>query len=366
MAENLINLFEYEAEAKKRMPSLEYQRIAGGAGEEFTLRRNREIYGTIMLRPKMLTDVSSVKTATTVLGHKMSFPVMLAPAGFHARAHKDGEVASVRAAGAEGVVMMLSSAALKTMEEVALAGAGTRWFQQYFFRDKGLNLEFANRAEKAGYKAICVTVDSKARPKRDRDLRNSNASLTLPNYKGLGLKENGEGSKVLFDIRDPGATFEDLEWLASKTRLPVIPKGVMRGDDARRCVEHGAKAVVVSNHGGGILDTEFSAIEMLPEVVEAVDGKAEVYVDGGIRRGSDIVKALALGARAVLIGRPVFWGLAVAGEEGVRGVLQVLREETQMTMAMCGVADVKAIDLSLIGGVSPLADVLSQPGWRMG
>ncbi|MCZ6867196.1 MAG: alpha-hydroxy acid oxidase [Chloroflexi bacterium] len=364
MVDSPINLFDYEALAKERLPKAEYDLIAGGATDEITVRRNRAAYNDIMLRPRTMVDVTQRDLSTTMLGQRIEFPVVVAPAGFHARVHPEGELATARAAGAEGTLMVVSSAATYTLEEISKTATGPLWFQQYFYRDRGLTMEMAQRAQEAGYTALCVTLDSKGKSKRERDIRNNPSRSTLPNYAGLDLEENSlelgaHPRKKLHDIRDHSATWDYLDWFVANAPLPVVPKGVMTSEDARLCVEHGVKALIVSNHGGGVLDTTLASIEMLPEVVEVVDGRLEVYVDGGIRRGADVVKALALGAKAVLIGRPIFWGLAVDGEAGVRGVLRILREEIDMTMALCGCPTVDSIDRGLVATTSPLIKALS-------
>ena len=366
MATGPINIYEYEALAKERLSKSEYDFIAGGATDEITIQRTRAVYDAIMLRPRMLVDVSHVDTSTKVLGQEIRFPIMLDPAGAHGRAHPDAELASARAAGAEGTIMVVSSAASYTLEEIARAATGPIWFQQYLYRDQGLTREMARRAEEAGYSVICVTLDSKVRPKRERNIRNNYVSPTPPNYAGLNVGEyswefNPDAPRGLNDIRDPSSTWEDLDWLVANTSLPVTVKGIMTGEDARLCVEHGVKGLIVSNHGARQLDTTFATIEVLPEVVEAADGRLEVYLDGGIKRGADVVKALALGAKAVLMGRPIFWGLAVNGEAGVRDVLQILRDELEMTMAMCGRPTIDDLDATLLGIASPLIEALGQP-----
>jgi 4-hydroxymandelate oxidase len=231
------------------------------------------------------------------------------------------------------------------------------------FKDRGLTIEMAQRAEAAGYAALCLTLDAKVKPKRERNIRNHYVGPASPNYANV----NVTGSNWSFgldaptganDLRDPASTWADLDWLSAHTRLPLVVKGIMVGEDGRQAAEHGAKGVIVSNHGARYLDTTLATIEALPEVVEAVAGRAEVYLDGGIRRGTDVFKALALGARAVLIGRPIFWGLAVAGETGVQMVIEMLRDELDATMGMCGRTTVASVDRECLVGVSPLWAVL--------
>ena len=274
-------------------------------------------------------------------------------------------MATVRAAGKADTLMVLSSHSAKTLEDVAEAATGPIWFQQYFFKDRELTLGMAARAKEAGYSALCLTLDAKIVPKRERNIRNDYVSPVSPNYAHLDLgthswKFAADAPAGPSDIRDQATTWTDLEWLAGETKLPIVVKGIMTGEDGRRAAESGAKAVIVSNHGTRYLDTTFTTIEVLPEVVEQVAGKAEVYMDGGIRRGTDIVKALALGARSVLLGRPLFWGLAVDGEDGVSSMLEILRDELAATMGMCGRSSIDSIDLDTLGGISPLQQLFDR------
>ena len=361
-----VNIFEYEQLAKDKIEKGHYDFIAGGATDEITIRRTRVVFDSIMIRPRMMVDVSQRDLSTTVLGQKISLPVMLDPAGNHSAAHPDAEIASVKAAGAAGTLMILSSHASRTLEDVAASASGPLWFQQYFFKDRGLTLEMAARAEEAGYSAICMTLDAKIKPKRERNIRNGYVGPVSPNYAQLDLgshswKFAADAPAGPSDIRDTAAVWSDLDWFASSIRLPVVVKGIMAGEDGRLSAENGAKAVIVSNHGGRYLDTTPATIEVLPEVVAAVDSKAEVYLDGGIRRGTDIYKALALGARSVLIGRPLFWGLAVDGEAGASAVLEILRDELDATMGMCGRATVDSIDKEGLTTLSPLLSTFPQP-----
>ena len=363
MDDRPVNLYEYESLAKERMPKPEWDFVEGGATDEITISRTRQAFDSIMLRPRMLVDMDERDLSTTVLGERIDFPVMLCPAGHHIRAHPDAENATVRAASAMDVGMILSSGSSVVMEDIASAATRKIWFQQYFFRDRAVTELMAHRADDSGFSALCITLDASIRSKRERNLRNNYMIPASPNYDGLrrtqGFAPSSDDAPPTFSgMVSPKVTWDEFDWLASKTDLPLIAKGVMTGEDARLAVEHGVKAIIVSNHGGRSLDPTFATIEALPEVVEAVDGRAEVYLDGGIRRGTDIVKAIALGARAVLIGRPIFWGLAVNGEEGLKHVLQILRDELESTMGLCGKPDIASIDRSVVGTVSPLASAL--------
>jgi len=367
MTASPINIYEYEALAKERLPQAEYDFIAGGATDELTLRRTRAVFDAIMLRPRMLVDISQPDLSTTVLGQPIPFPILVDPAGGHGRAHADGELATVRAAGAMGTVMLLSSGSTYRLEEVAQAATGTIWFQQYLYKDQGLTQRMAHRAQEAGYSALCLTLDSTVRAKRERNIRNNYSSPSSPNYAGLEVPGeyswglSSDAPRGVNQLIDRAATWPYIDWLADHTPLPLVVKGIMTAEDARLCAEHGVKGIIVSNHGARQLDTTFASIEVLPEVVEAVEGRCEVYLDGGIRRGTDILKALALGARAVLIGRPLFWGLAVDGEAGVRAILQILRDELEMAMGMCGRPTIASLDRSVLGTMSPLLSVLHPP-----
>ena len=369
MANRPINIYEFEALSNDRMPKHEYDFVAGGATDEITLRRTRDAFDSIMLRPKMLVDISQMDVSTTVLGQRIEFPVMADPSGGHGRAHPDGELATARAAGAMGTVMVLSSGSSYTLEEVARAATGPIWWQQYLYSDRGLTMELADRAKSAGYSVLCITLDSTVQAKRERNIRNDYSSPPSPNYAHLELPEwqtwevSSDAPRGVNALIDRKATWSYLEWLAANTSMPVVVKGVMTGEDGRLAAEHGAKGIIVSNHGARQLDTTFASVEVLPEVVKAVEGRAEVYLDGGIRRGTDVLKALALGARAVLMGRPLFWGLAVDGEAGVSTVMGFLKDELAQAMGMCGRPTIDSIDTSLIGTVSPLHSVLAPPDW---
>ena len=344
-----VNIFEYEALARERLPKPQYDFIAGGATDEITIRRSRTVFDSIMLRPRVMVDAGHRDLSTTVLGEKISFPVMCDPAGDHGRAHPDGELATVRAAGSVGALAVISSHSTYTLEEIAQAATGPIWFQQLFYLDRGVTRELVQRVEEAGYTAVCLTI-GQVGGKRERNIRNRYVNQSSPNYEwahSLG--------------HNPWATWDELDWLAANTRLPLVLKGLTHGEDAKLSIEYGAKAVVVSNAGGRKLDTTITTIEALPEVVEAVDGRIEVYLDGGVRRGTDVIKALALGARAVLFGRPVFWGLAVDGEAGVRAVLEMIRDELDGAMAVCGRPTIDSIDVSLLAGISPLHSLLGPP-----
>ena len=351
-----INLAEVESRALGRLTPMARDYYASGATDEVTLRWNREAYERIALRPRALVDVSARDLSTTVLGRRHPWPVIVAPSAFQRLAHPDGEAAVARAAAAEGVTMTLSTLASTSIEDVAAAAPGApRWFQLYVFRDRVLTRELVARAEAAGYEALVLTVDAPLLGRRERDARNRFAlpeGITAANLAGARSQITSEGAESgllqYFSTQiDPTLTWTDLEWLCSTTRLPVLVKGILRADDAARAIEAGARGVIVSNHGGRQLDTAVASIDALPEVVEAAAGRAPVLVDGGIRRGTDILKALALGADAVLLGRPILWGL-VDGEPGVRHVLQLLRAEFDLAMALAGCASRTTVTRDLV------------------
>jgi isopentenyl diphosphate isomerase/L-lactate dehydrogenase-like FMN-dependent dehydrogenase len=344
-----INLFDFEALAKERLPKEEYDYIAGGATDEISVERNRRAFEAWALRPRVLRDVSTIDLSTTVLGTEVNLPILIAPCGGHKKAHPEGEFATYRAAAACGTILAVSANASSSFEELGQAGFGHLWLQLYPFKDRELTKEWLQRAETAGYAAVCVTLDSQWPPKRERNLRNNYRNRRGVNFPRAVPEEGGaihaatrEGGS------DPAATWKDLEWIKLSTELPVVAKGIMTGEDAELCAQFGADAVIVSNHGGRHLDNTLATIEVLSEAVEAAQGKLEVLLDGGIRRGADVVKALALGAKAVFIGRPLFWGLAVDGEQGVRRVLEILREEMEITMAKCGRPNIASIDSSVM------------------
>jgi 4-hydroxymandelate oxidase len=298
------------------------------------------------------------------MGTPVSFPVLVAPTAMQKLAHPEGERATARAAQRAGTLMIVSTTATTSMSEVRSAANGPMWFQLYVYRDRGVTRALIEGAQTAGYQAIMLTVDAPLLGRRERDIR---LGFTLPrelhiaNAVPAGMDrvpdavDAASGLMLHFrDLHDPALTPKDIEWVRSVSGLPVVVKGIVRGDDAQRAVEHGAVGVVVSNHGGRQLDSALPAIEALPDVVEAVNGRAEVLVDGGVRRGTDVLKAIALGARAVLVGRPVIWGLAVGGEEGVLDVLRLLRDELDLAMALAGARTVGEITRDLVAATPSL------------
>lgn len=352
-----LNLHEFEALAKEKLSAMAYDYYSSGACDEITLHRNQSVYREILLKYRVLVDVSNRDMSTTVLGHKISFPVMIAPTAFQQMAHPEGESATARAASAEDTIMILSTLSNTHVEEVSKAANGNLWFQLYVYKDRGVTKDLIQRVEKAGCKAIVVTVDAPFLGIRERDVRNG---FTLP--EGLTVKNMDDSwlAKVTAATGESGLTgyfasmldsslsWKDIEWLRSVTKLPIILKGIACKEDTILAVQHNIDAIVISNHGGRQLDTCRASIEVLPEVMECPLGKMEILVDGGVRRGTDVLKAMAMGAKAVLLGRPVLWGLAYDGENGVRKVLQILKKEFDLAMALCGCTSASNISPDLI------------------
>lgn len=354
-----INLFEYESLAPQNLSQMALDYYASGAWDEITLRDNRTAYERYKLRPRMLVDVSQRNLTTKILGQHISMPVLIAPMAFQCLAHPEGELATAKVAADLGTTMVLSTLSTKKLEDVALASNMPKslWFQLYVHRDRALTQALVERAEVAGYQALCLTVDAPILGRRERDRRNEFtlpsgmelANLTAMANLEIPQTQDESGLFAYFANQlDPALTWKDIEWLQSLTSLPVVVKGILRGDDAIRAVEHGAKAIIVSNHGGRQLDGAIATIDALSEIVAAVGSQVDILMDGGVRRGIDILKALALGAKAVLIGRPILWALAVDGEAGVRDLLGLLRNELEVAMALSGCAKIEDIDVSLV------------------
>ena len=352
----LLNVADYARTARAKLPRDASDYYEGGALDEVTLRENTDGWTRLKLYYRVLAGVAQRDLNTTVLGQPVSMPILVAPTAFHRLACEAGEIATARAAKAAGTLFILSSLSNTAMESVFAQAASPRWFQLYIYKDRAITHELVQRAEAAGAEAIVLTVDAPGLGTRERDMRNSFRlpdGLVVENLVPLGkgnfpeVQGSGLAAYVRANFKED-LGFDDLDWLCRSTRLPVVVKGVCRGDDARRAAELGAQAVVVSNHGGRQLDTAPATSEALPYVVEAVGDRCEIYVDGGIRRGSDALKAIALGARAVLVGRPVLWGLCVAGEEGALQVLEILRRELDEAMLLCGCSKLSAIDGTLL------------------
>ena len=346
----LLPLRALEAEAGRRLPSAVFDYFAGGADDEATLAENEAAFRRVGLVPRVLRGAGTPDLATELLGESLSMPVLVAPTAFHRLAHPEGECATARAARAAGTVMILSMAATQPVEAVAKAAGGGLWFQLYVQPDPGFTEAVVRRVEAAGCTALVVTVDSPVFGQRDRDLRHGFHALP----EGLvceNMREPGRDG-VPGAVRDiafsTALSWREIEWLRGKTALKIVLKGIMHPDDARLAIGCGIDGLMVSNHGGRQLDTVPASLDLLPAIAEAVSGRLPVLLDGGIRRGTDVVKALALGADAVAIGRPVLWGLALGGAKGVGQVLDTLRTELARALSLCGCRTPRDLERELL------------------
>jgi isopentenyl diphosphate isomerase/L-lactate dehydrogenase-like FMN-dependent dehydrogenase len=350
-----VSLRDVELRARARLDPAIYDFCAGGAGSEQTLAENRRAFRRIFLRPRVMVDTSHVDTTVAVLGQQLTSPVLIAPTAFNRVVHADAEPAVARAAAAAGTVMVVSTMASTAVEEIAAAADGRLWFQLYVFRDRGLTRELVDHAAAAGCCALVLTVDAPRIGRRERDLRNQfvlPAGVHAPHLESAGRPSRWGAGSTFAGFNDallePSLTWDVVEWLRSVTTLPLIVKGILAADDAECAIGVGANGIIVSNHGGRQLDGALATIDALPAVVDRVAARGPVLMDGGVRRGTDVLKALARGASAVLIGRPVLWGLADAGEEGVRAVLELLRNELELAMALAGCPSISAITRALV------------------
>jgi isopentenyl diphosphate isomerase/L-lactate dehydrogenase-like FMN-dependent dehydrogenase len=383
--EHVLNVAEMRHRARRRLPRAVFDAIEGGAGDETSVRGNREAFEKVWIRPKTLVDVSSRDLSTTVLGDRISLPVMLDPCGFARMASAEAELAIVRAAGAAGTLYAVSGASAFSLEEIRQAATGPTWYQWYPPEGQEASEAELHRIKAAGYRVLCVTVDSALNPIRDRDYYNRlNIPLKLsPSLIRHGLSRPGWSKEFLFgrvgqmwpgmvtvQIRDfaraisrvRAITLEEIVWMKEVFDGPIVLKGVMRGEDVPELIEAGVDGIIVSNHGGRNLDGARPTMDILPEVVAAADGRAEIYLDSGVRRGTDVFKAVALGARAVLIGRPYMWGLAAYGEAGVRRVIEILRIELENAMGLAGCPTIADIDASVVVRDPPLPAPTVLPG----
>lgn len=356
---DVLNIFDLERLAKERLPVLAYDYYRSGAWDETTLKANREAYEKLKIHYKILVDVEKRDLSTTIFGQHIDFPIIVAPTAFHKLAHPEGELATGRAAVKAKTIMTLSSLSTTTIEEVAEATNKTFWFQLYINKQREYTRDLVARAESAGAKALVVTVDTPLWGRRERDVRNGFhlppglSAINLVKYQqdGIAKGQSGAGLGQSFAwMLDATLQWKDLDWLASITKLPIIIKGVCRVDDAVKATEHGIKGILVSNHGGRQMDSAPATIDVLPAIVDAVGNRTTVLMDGGIRRGTDAMKALAQGAKAVLVGRPVLWGLAAGGQQGVEKALSILKEELDLGMALSGCRNLKELNRSLLQG----------------
>jgi 4-hydroxymandelate oxidase len=330
-----LQVDDYEPVAREKLPADVYDYFAGGAGDEWTLTENLRSFQRWVLRPRFLRGSGATDPSTALLGTRIAFPVLVAPWAYQGRAHPDGELGTVRGATRAGTIAVVSSTAVNDLERIAAASDGPKWWQLYLFADAGLNAEMLGRVATAGYEAICWTVDFPVAGLRHRDAR---SGFVIP----MGI---GDDDYVF----EPNMTWDHLAFIREHTPgLPVLVKGILTAEDARLAAEHGADGVVVSNHGGRQLDSCIASLDALPEIVEAVEGRLPVLMDGGVRRGTDVLKAIALGAAAVMVGRPAAWGLAAEGEDGVAGVLDILRAEVENAMALTGCRTIAEIGRDLL------------------
>lgn len=347
-----FQLGDAEKAAKRRLPKATYEHIRSGAGDETTLAANELAFQRRAIWPRVLRDVGDCDPKTTVLGVEVRLPVLIAPMGYQRLVAAEGELAMARAAAAAGTILTVSELASTRIEDIAAVTPAPKWMQLCVLRDRARTQALVERAAAAGYAALVVTVDV---PVLGRRRREASAGFELPpelalvNHEG-GLDDNGQARAPTFDDVPPDAsfTFADLDWLRAIAPIPLVVKGILRGEDAELAVRHGAAAVIVSNHGGRQLDGAPASLDALPEVAAAVAGRAEVLLDGGVRSGADVLKALALGARAVLVGRPALYGLAAAGQAGAERVLALLDEELRAAMALAGCPSVGEIPRDLV------------------
>jgi 4-hydroxymandelate oxidase len=352
-----LNLCDLEQLAKEQLPPAAFGYYSSGAWDEVTLRENREAFNRIEVHYRVLVDVSRRDLSVSLFGNTISMPIFIAPTAFHCLAHKDGELATVRAAGTAGTLMVVSSLSTTRIEDIAAAASGPLWFQLYINKDRAFTKDLVARVEKAGCRALMLTVDTPEWGRRERDVRNcfhlppglSAINLIPSNERGEVIGQSGAGMGQAFSwMIDASITWKDVDWLCSITKLPVLLKGICRPDDASKALEHGAQGIVVSNHGGRQMDTAPATISVLPRIAEAVAGRVPVLLDGGVRRGLDVLKALALGATAVQVGRPVLWGLAAGGQPGIEQALAFLRQEFDLAMALAGCQNLKSITRDLV------------------
>ena len=334
-AARIVNLDDYRDAAKAKLPSAVWEYIDGGAADEVTLRWNREAFSRIALYPRMLNDVSTLDTRVKLLGAELPHPILLAPVASNGIVHPDGELAAARGAKAQGAGMILSSYTSKRVEDVAKTGVAPLWFQLYF-QEKKATRALVEAVANSGVSALCVSVDTPTPGARDRQERS-------------GFKHPADLPYMSVSPGDNPCTWDDIAWIRATVKVPVVLKGILHPDDAELAIKAGAAAIVVSNHGGRNLDTAVSTIDALPGIADRVAKRIPILLDGGIRRGTDILKAIALGADGVAIGRPYVHGLAVNGADGVAAVIAILRRELEMAMALMGRASLAALDRAAIG-----------------
>src|SRR5438128_9056236 len=357
--EALNNVMEFEPVARPRMLKAAYEYVGGGVDDEWTLRRNREGFQRITIHPRMLVDVSKIDLSLELFGSRIEMPILVAPTGGHQAVHPDGEPATMRGAGAAKTIMVVSTASSYPIDKIAAVATAPFWFQLYSGPDRDGTREKVERAVEAGAKAVCLTVDGQYMSHRERMLRDRLSSMGAPSSAPPGSPElpgrrratrpTAPAPYRLQSTYQAQLTWSFVDEMRAYAKVPLLIKGVLTAEDAKLAVEHGAAGIVVSNHGGRYLEFAPSTIEVLPEIVEAVQGKIPVLLDGGVRRGTDVLKALAIGAKAVLVGRPPLWGLGAFGQAGVTRVLELLQTELALAMGLAGRPNLASIDRSLVG-----------------
>ena len=343
----MYSLSEYEEDAKLKIDPAVYDYIAGGAGSEQTLRNNEAIFSLVRIIPRMLVGVDMPDTGIELLGSRLSTPILIAPMAFHKLVHPEGEVATARAAKSQGIISIASTMSTINLEAIAPENPDLSWFQIYVFKNRNITKNLIHRAQKAGYKALVVTVDVPQMGIRKRDIKNQfklPAHLQPANFIDFNNKSTKE-TVISFTATtfDSKLTWDDITWLQSITTLPIIIKGILAPEDVKIALNYNVAGIILSNHGGRQTDSAVTALEMLPEAVNIIQGRIPLMIDGGIRCGTDVFKALSLGANAVLIGRPILWGLASGGQLGVQNIIDLLQKELVLTMQFCGCKNINEI-----------------------
>ena len=344
--DEIINLFDFERMAEGSMSKMAYEFVSSGAADEITVKWNREALDKLKIQTSVLNDVSQLDTTVSLFGSKLPYPILIAPTAFHKLMHPEGELATARGAAAAAALYVISSFTTTPIEEIAKVATGPLWFQLYVVDDRTFVKDLVQKVEAQGCKALCVTVDTPVSGARDRQQK---AHFKLPDdlhppyMVDTAFATKGQALKFKKSL-----TWKDIEWLQSLTKLPVLLKGILNPDDAEKAIKSGVEGIIVSNHSGRNLDTVPATIEVLPSIAKRVDKRIPVLMDGGIRRGTDVIKAISLGASAVLVGKPICYGLACGGSDGVAKVLNILRRELEFSMALTGSASLSTLNPSLI------------------
>ncbi len=341
-----VNLYDIEQLAKARIGKMAYDFIDSGAADEITVKWNRESFDKIRLKPRVLTDVSKLDTSVDLFGEKLPYPILIAPSAYHRIIHPDGEIATAKGARAAQALYVVSSNTTTPIEEIRESSDGPLWFQLYIWDDREKTKELIFKVIENGVTAICVTVDTPINGSRDRQIKSKFALPSDVHAPYLSDRAMARGGKIPQTLKP--LTWKDIEWLKSFTKVPVVLKGILNPDDAELAIQSGASGIIVSNHGGRNLDTLPATAEVMPFIADKVKGRVPLLMDGGIRRGTDVVKALAMGANAVLVGRPPCYGLGAGGADGVTKVMNMLRNELEIAMRLCGKPTLKSIDRSVL------------------